>query len=56
MNKLQQQPATATVLAHALDLPPDPVQDPAPGTTMDLKPVQAVAPTPAPLVQASMVR
>ncbi len=46
----------APVLAHALDLPLDPVQDPAPGTTPDPKLAQAPAFAPTLLVQAFMVR
>ncbi len=44
----------APVAAHALDLPLDPVQDPAPGTTPDPKSAQALAL--APLIQASIAR
>ncbi len=50
----QHQLAMAPVTAHAQDLPPDPIQDPAPGTTLDPKPAHALAP--AHLVQASMAR
>jgi hypothetical protein len=52
MTRQQHQLAMAPVVAQALDLPLDPVQDSAPGTIPDPNPTQA--PAPAPLVQVSM--